>query len=281
MVPNQIVRMLNVFDFFGYNSGWSQLSKHKRNAYLIYAVHILVATFFIFYEFRMAKIYFSRMILSEAISECLQYTAALYTYWMIIFDSFFHHQTHKQFWNTVHYIDQHFHDQIDFHFRSYMIKFIVFLIKTMLSVVIRMMGNSFAGFEIDTPFVTLFTICDFRMFYYLFCLEVVYFQLEMIELKSERLKSSLHPNHGEISKRRTYRSIAHFDIISCKSQHMKWIRDYFHCVHEMVCLLNKIFGWSNVATISLCFCFLLTEIYWYYVHYDVSFLYKFSESFWT
>lgn len=276
MVPIQIIRMLNVFDCFGYNSGWSRVSKRKRNSYLISAVHSLVATFFVFYEFRLAKIYYSRMILSEAISECLQYTAALYTYWLIIFDSCFLHHTHKQFWDTVDYIDQHFYDQIEFTLRSYMMKFIIFLIKTMISVVVRMMGNSFAGFEIDTPYVVLFTICDLRMFYYLFCLEIVYFQLKVIELKSEKIKSLLNPkNHGEIRK---MRHSAHIGIVSSKSQHMKWIRDYSHCVHEMVCLLNKIFGWSNVATISLCFCFLLTEIYWYYVHHDVSFLYKFSES---
>lgn len=276
MIPTQILRMLNLFDLNGYNSGCSKLSKNKRYAYAIYVVHISVAAFLSMYIFHMATKYFARLKLSEAISECLQFTAALYTYWLIIFDSILHCQTHERFWSTLQLIDKNFCTQTKMTLRNYFAKLIIYLIKTIITVVVRLMGNSFASFDIDAPYVIIFIICDVRMFYYLFCLEIVHFQLEMIETESEKLKTTVE--RKIIESRRCRRSEVRNAIASTKFQQMKWMREYLHCVHEMVCLANQIFGWSNVAAISLCFCLLLTEIHWYYNNIGTTFTYKFSRS---
>lgn len=139
----------------------------------------------------------------------------------------------------------------DFTLRNYMIKLSLFALKVAVTFAIRLFGHSMQKFEIDAPYVILFTLCEIRMFYYLLCLEIVNGQLKMIALRSQAIVDG---------------------AICCDTeqvqQQLKWIRQYFSHVHSMTCHLNNIFGWSNVTAISFSFCFILTELNWYYVHFE-------------
>lgn len=265
--------MLSLFDLNGYNSGCSHLS--KRYTIHIFIVHFVMVTLLTMSIFHLKTKYFVKLKTSEAISEVLQFTFALCSYWLIILDSICHRQIHQQFWDTFQQIDQYFCAQTNLDLRNYLIKCMIFLIKTIVTIGIRLMGHSFAGFDLDAPYVIIFIICDIRMFYYLFCLEVLHFQFKIIETETETIKATFHSgmNRDSISHR------SKKGRKNAKLQRMKWIREYFHCSYEMVCNLNKIFGWSNVAEISFCFCFLLTEIYWFYNHQGTTFLFKFSKCF--
>lgn len=260
MLPNQVLNLLNFFDIFGYNSGYSHISKHQRVVNFLYFVHISIATVFVAYEFRLLSIYYFKLKLAEAFSECLQYTVALYTYWSIIFDSFVSRQTHTRFWNIVERLEQQKHicccscncGNSTFTLRNYLIKLSLFGLKIGITCAIRLGGYSMQKFEIDAPYVVLFTLCEIRMFYYLLCLEIVHVQLKMIERKC--------------------RCVVKDETICCNIEdlrmHLKWIRQYFGNVHDMIDHLNVIFGWSNVTAISFSFCFILTELNWYYVHFE-------------
>lgn len=65
-----------------------------------------------------------------------------------------------------------------------MIKFSLFGLKTLVTILVRFGGNWMAQFEIDASYVIIFTLCEIRMFYYLLCLEIVHIQLKMIEMES-------------------------------------------------------------------------------------------------
>lgn len=258
MLPHQVLHLLSFFDFFGYNSGWSRLSRNHRIANIFYIIHIFSAAVFVAYGFRLITIYYLKLKFAEAISECLQYTAALYTYLSIIFDSFVYRRTHARFWQMF----EHLHQQqkiacscngrpFDFAHRNYMIKLSLFGLKVAVTCAIRLGGHSMQKFEIDAPYVCLFTVCEIRMFYYLLCLEIVNGQLKMVAMKCQWIVNGFNCCDAEHVQQR-----------------LKNIRQNVGSVHSMVCHLNNIFGWSNFTAISFSFCFILTELNWYYVHFE-------------
>lgn len=269
MLPSEMVFILNFFDICGFNSGSSKLSETQKIAYLIYFVHISMATILTFYEFCLVDDYYSLLGLSEAISESVQYSTALYTYWLIIFDSIVHRRAHKHFWIVLQRIDTSFSCQPIRSIRIYIVKIVIFSMKTVLVMVIRLTIGTMVGLTIDFAYITLFVICEIRIFYYLLCLEVLHFQLKVVENEVKIMMTILN-----VSNFRKHQSACY----SFELERLKWIRGYIHCVYKMMDLLNQIFGWSHVAGISFCFYYLLTESNWLYIHFrELSHIHRFRK----
>lgn len=161
MLPKQVVNILNVFDAFGFNSGTSDLSKNLVFIYIVYAIHLLMALVLTLFEFRLMTEYYPLLGLTEAISESLQYSAALNTYWLIILDSILHRKSHQCFWQVLQQIDKYFSCQPNSVIQSYMLKFCVYFMKTISIMVIRLFISSFVDFTVDFDTVRFecFTIC--------------------------------------------------------------------------------------------------------------------------
>lgn len=263
MLPQQIYHILVFFDAFGFNSGSTHLSKYQK---IIYLAHILLAMMFVLLEIKIIFEYYPLLALTESISEFLQYFAALSTYWLTIFDSVLQQRNHRHFWLILERIDISFCGQQSFKFRNYLVKFIVYSIKTVVVIVLRLVFSLLIISVIaDLAYTFLPIICEIRMFYYLFCLEVIHYQLNMVEKEL-------------IVMQRSFNVIAPNQLFQCsilkaspfytlELQRLKWIRDYFHCIYTMIDLLNNIFGWSHVAAISYCFYYTLTEINWLYLNF--------------
>lgn len=252
--------MLTIFDVCGgCNSGLSKLSRYRN---CIYFLHSSLAIVLIWYTTRLVEIYYSKILLLEAISECLQYITALSTYCLIIFDSMVFHREHRAFWAILQQIDGSYNSQTEITFRSYMVKFGAYLLKTILFSTLRLC-TPIVSFDVDAAYIYLFTICEVRIFYYIFCVEILNFQLNAID-------QELHE------------TVAVDTVLAAPFPRFGWIRAYSHTIHKMSRLLNKVFGWSNVSTISFCFFFLLTEIHWFYIHYKTMLdIYKICNYFWS
>lgn len=274
MLPNQVVHILNFFDLIGgFNSGTSDISKNLEATYVVYAIHVSLAVVLTLFEFHLMADYYPSLGLTEAISESLQYSAALYTYWLIILDSLLHRRAHQHFWEVLQQIDEYFSCQRNSVIHSYLLKLCVYFLKTLSIMVIRLFINSFVDFTVDFAYISLFIVCEIRMFYYLFCLEILHFQMKMVEDEVKIMMKIL--NLANIRRNQAL----NIDVISaCYSfemQRLKWIRGYFHCVYKMMYLLNEIFGWSHVAAISFCFYYILTESNWFYIHFrEISFTHR-------
>lgn len=109
-------------------------------------------------------------------------------------------------------------------------------------------------------------VCYMRVFYYLFCVELIKLQLKCIEnetkVKLDELKES-NLNECEIFIRTEIQAIV---------QMLKKIRTNFHLIHELTYCTNESFGWSNVATILWCFYQILGNLNWVCISYaDFSF----------
>lgn len=273
MLPKQVVHILNVFDACGFNSGTSKLSKNLVFIYIVHAIHLSMALVLTLFEFHLMTEYYPSLGLTEAISESLQYSAALNTYWLIILDSIIHRKSHQDFWQVLQQIDEYFYCQPNSVIRSYMLKFCVYFMKTISIMVIRLFISSFVDFIVDFAYIALFIICEIRMFYYLFCLEVLHFQMKMVENEVKIMMKIL--NLANIKRNKSL----NIDVISAsyafEQQRLKWIRGYFHCVYKMMYLLNEVFGWSHVSGISFCFYYILTESNWFYIHFrEISYTHR-------
>lgn len=276
MLPTQIVFILNFFDFCGFNSGSSRLSQRPQITYIIYSMHILMAIILTLFEYRLMDVYYPLLSLSEAISESLQYSAALYTYWIIILDSVVHRRAHRHFWTVLQRIDRCFSCQPKRDISGYTTKLIIYALKTLCVIVIRLTVSSFVGFSVDLAYMILYMICEARMFYYLFCLEVLYLQLQIVEDEIIMMMTTLKASTSRESQKQR------IDVISvCYSfelQRLRWIRGYFQCAHKMMDLLNQIFGWSHVAGITCCFYYILSESNWLYIHFcELSLIHRFGK----
>lgn len=258
MLPVRMERMLTFFDVFGYNTGSSQLSRRREIAYSIYFVHFSMAIFFsssIFYSIFKLLPY---MTFIERLNHLFQYSTAIFTYWFIIFDSMNRWKKHRQFWTILRRIDKLFYSQTNLSIRVYLIKFIQYILTTFTAVVMSLVKENPSTAHYIWTFINVFVVkqCQIRIFYYIFCLEVVFLQLCAIE--DELLQMN---QLSELSD-------SNVDLFR-----FQWIRGYYNCIFEMTNLLNEIFDWSHVAAVSFCFYLLLTEMNWFWANFQrLSFL---------
>lgn len=252
MLPNRIIRILNFFDIFGYNSGTSKLTKNRRVAHFICFVHILLVFVFAWCKVRLILKLIHAMRWVEFFNQMLKYSAALYTFWLVIFDAIFQQRSHRHFWKILQMINAHFAPQNTVNIVPYMRKFVVFFSITISSILIFYFSTKAHNRTIDVRapvfmnFIILIRLCQLRVFYYVFCVEMVDCQLKMIKNKLKSVKSQMN--------------------FSSTMRDFHWIRGYFHCVYEMATHLNEMFGWSHVAAVSFCFYLLLSDLNWFYFY---------------
>lgn len=258
MLPASVFQILHVFDVFGFNSGLTKFSLNPHLAHLIYIIHILFASFATLFIYAVIK-FISPKDFVEAVSELLQYLSVLFTYWLIIYDSFVNRHVNRKFWMNLKWIDAHVHSQSSLNFRSFIVQFMEFFPIKMCMVVVVIVCN-IDSFKIDFMYNFLFKIVHMRSFYYLFCLEILTFQLEQIETELQSVSSVI--NIPKLHALNIRESIYTFEL-----KRLKWIRDYVRCAHEMTADLNRIFGWSHVATILSSFYLLLSQLNWSYAHF--------------
>lgn len=187
MLPNQIVYILNFFDVFGYNSGLSQIPSNISVTYIIKLLHISIAIFCMWCISHLITEYYSFLPPVEAITETMQYSTALCTYLLFIFDSIVNRGANQRFWNILKQVIEDSNKRYEFSLKNYIKKLTIYGIKVVLILIIRISEDPFINIKIDAAYEILFRICEIRMFYSLFCFEIVYIQLEIIERECKEI----------------------------------------------------------------------------------------------
>lgn len=254
MFPKQVKYVLTFFDVFGYNSGSSKLSNRRETANSICFLHFLFALFFTCFTFYLKFRLSPHTQLVELLNHLLQYSSTIYMYWFTIWDSFHNWHEHYRFWEIYRKINKSFQSQRNFACRLFMLKIFSIILTTILSLSIYFLTVKSSAepiTEILAINIILNKLCEIRIFYYLFCLEVIHFQLKSIEIVLKKMckQVNLPPDSN------VYR--------------FKWVQQYYHCVYEMAELSNYIFNWSQVAAVSFCFYTLLTDLNWIFIHFNV------------
>lgn len=239
MLPEKTKFVLTYFDACGFNSGFSRLSNSRKTFHRTNILHILMAVFFTLYKIR----FIIRILTMDSvriINFVIQYSAALYTIWSIVFDSHFQKREHWHFWEVLQKIDEHYSSQNSFTFKYFSCKFLLCFSTSALAILMIVFFGDLSKSEVVFMYIFLIKICEARVFYYIFCLEVLQFQLKTIENSLTNNRSSLH--------------------------RLKRIREYYQYIYEMGSLLNNIFGLSQVTANLFCFYFFLADLNWIYIN---------------
>lgn len=252
MLPRQLESFLWFFDLFFYSES-SKWFHRRRTIQIIRAVHFLLAASytlfqFVFFNF-LYSLYNSGWI--ESINEMVESLASILTYYLIILDDNVHHCVHKHFWTRVHQIDESFCCQSNFTLRSFYVKFFRFILATTIELMTFIYDQNASELYVYYICASLIKICQIRVLYYIFCLEVVRYQMANIQREFETMKTI---TVIERSKVRTLSLLEH--------QRLKWVRSYFHSIHTMV---NETFGWSQALGIPYCCLCLFAELNIFYM----------------
>lgn len=248
MLPNQIRYILNFADVFGYNSGISKLSRNQRNAQLIYFVHVAMAIFYAYYLTIYTINYPSELPPIEMVNTALQYFSAFFAYLFVVFDSVFYGCQHRSFWQHFGRVNKLHADFYEYSSFCLILKFTIYVAVRFVCLLAFVIENdNISDLAIFLFLITLLVkICEMRVFYYIFCVDVLHSRLKAIdnELKSIERKNSVRISSSEIKR----------------------IRTRYNSIFEMSNLLNEVFGLSQVTAISYCFYIVLTEINYLLAH---------------
>lgn len=245
MFPTKVLYFLNFFDIFGYNSGSSKISSNQKCACFIYIVHILLA---VFYTFDSVRFYaaFSTLLPIETINAAIQLLTVLYCFWLIIRDSIFYRKEHQIFWKTFEKLYEFFPHSCNSNFGHIVFKIVEHSIITTLCMIVTVIYNGFLYGEIVIPYNLLIKMCEFRSFYYVFCVEVLYNQIKTIKVALTQKKS----------KTRFWSN----------SNGFHWVREYYSSIYNMAQCLNTVFGMSQVGAIMYLIYMLLSNLNWLQAH---------------
>lgn len=244
--------MLIFFDALGVSSGSTKLSKKRTLNELIRLLYISIISFLTVFKFCFMFGFFSSHQVTDLINEVIQFSAPLYTCWLIILESLIQQRFHKQFWETIANIYRCNCTRAQYDCRRFILKLVEFFAVTITAVFVGYGMSAAAHYIIVIAYTILIKIFHLRIFYYLFCLDVVNFELNMIKLNIETIENDADTTNETLNER----SKAEF----------KWFRKYFHSAYEMVTNLNQTFGWSHLSAIPCCFYLLSTDFNWIYAH---------------
>lgn len=251
MLPSHIVRVLTFFDLWCYNTGASALSNRRKLRVLILFLHIAMAALITVCQFYLMIELVQLVGVIRMINETIQYGTAVCTCWLIILDAFLFRNEHRIFWSKLQRIDSNFCKQTS-SFCKYLFILIEFFPITISIYVFSNFLKSFASSEVILAYLAVIVLSNMRIFYYIFCLDTIHNQLCSVGSELKALKRTLNQKMTR--------------TLHVHNKQLKQIRDFHHCVKEMVDLLNEVFGWSQVAAVLFCFCAIVTDMNWVYAY---------------
>lgn len=242
---------------------WSSKAWHQKLSHFIFVVHILFGILFTYYLLDIKSWYILYLSLKnvpisrkfEMLNEVSQFACAIISYWIITIESYAQRKNQQRFWQILQSIDLHFAQHNRINFRSFLIKFYGYFLCYFLII-----AHFFEETISDGAIASLWTFCQIRIFHYLFYVELIKLELEIV-------------NHESKQMFETFKGRFSWDI---NAQNMKiklfvrrrfiWLREYCQLVQELINNSNSIFGCSNLSTILYIFNLLLTNLMWMYTN---------------
>lgn len=181
------------------------------------------------------------MSLIEMINSTFQHTSALYFYLLIVMDSILYKQDHWIFWKTLQKITGFYLHRRNYTFGHLILKLMVHLFTASCCFCVFALFMK-QLYEYTYVYLLLMKMCQIRIFYYIFCVEILYDQMQSISNELRKNK-----------KDKTF---------WLQSNGLRKIRINYSHIHGMTNCLTQVFGLSQVAAISYSFYMLLTDINW-------------------
>lgn len=247
------------FDCWGFCTGF-QTTKRYDECYLVIFVLHIVMDFFAGWSI---IVFLKRPTLDTLglVNDVIKLGSILFVCFLSITESYFKRKTQRIFWLAFQKIEQSYRTKQSYQLQSYLKKFAFFVITSMVSsaYLLSFMYHHPDSIFMENPdfwftyeFVT--KLYQNRVLYYIFYLELVENELQMIEAMAENVAQS---GRYFTNSTNNYQTLNHED-------NLKRICEYYQLTRELSEELNLVFGWSNAVTILFSFALILTESNWVY-----------------
>lgn len=247
--------LLFYFDLSGFCTEFRKSLNQRVFDSLIFLLHIILVSIFSV----SILAYLTRLSADKlgTLNDTLKLYGILVVYWLSIFESFIQRPSQRKFWFTVDKIDKRFCSHRYVCFKSYICKFILCYVISIL----MHLNYVYRLFVVKHSELYFFWLCytalvlfyTNRLFYYLFYLEFIKYELKVIDQEISLILIS-------------YRNV-HNVVPSLKKFHQnrfKWTRNYFESIYDLCSTTNSIFSWANVGNVLLPFLIFLADTNWFY-----------------
>lgn len=248
-------RLLLYFDLWGFSTRFNKLTKQLKFSLFFFVLHIILASISSYLIFK----YLLRPNDDTlgTLNDLIKFVVMITSYWLSIVELFFKRKTQDRIWRQVEYIDQHFCCHRQFSRASYMFKlkmyfglagvgYFVFMYSLCLKT-----GTKYLYFWF--PYIFVMVSFQNRSFYYIFYLEFVAYELQMVCREVNEMMKALARNH--LGLRNVFAE-------KFQRKRFRWMRGYFESIHNLCQTLNVLFGFSNVASILLAFFIVIADMNW-------------------
>lgn len=251
--------LFRYFDIFSFCTEYQPTKGYSQFVQGIFAFHIISATL----STVSIVLYMNRPMLDDLgkANDMIKFVAGLLVYWTSIFEMHSNRPAQRRFWQRLNDIDRQCCSHRSLIRLRYLVK-ILFVLIIMLYIVcmhfrkVVVCGIDYLYFFYSYELI-LFIFLN-RAFYYLFYVELIKCELEIIEneLKLTKKMNSNAANQRLYRKLRTHR---YFEY-----ERFKWTRVYYRMICGISVHLNETFGWSNGLTILYAFQLTLTDANWFF-----------------
>lgn len=262
MYPKWIFYFSRYFDLLGFCTGVSaKSSQHPKSVHFIFMFHIVQITILTVQAIEfLTRAGSSGNNKLGTINDDLKNITTLLIYWSSIFELYLKRDTQKEFWRRFNEIDEHYcsHRRFflrDFVFHTIFRNLIVAAVLTEYSVRVvftKYFNVIFVEFWVVFIVLTMFSLN--RLFYYLFYIELILYELKMIE---REVNEVVRVNRMKLKSRLEVHKFTKFHRMR-----FEWIRQYYQLMWEMTLYVNEVFAWSNLPTILLPFQYILGDANW-------------------
>lgn len=251
--------ILMYFALCGYNPELYKARTLQVITHIIFVCQILLAIFFSYKLFEFQYWLEFKKTKLGMINDVSEYLFALTTQWIVIIDSYIRRSTQRNFWQIFKHIDQKYHQHNSVQLGGYWVKFFEHFIFYVLFL-FYILTDGFENSETTVSFMLVLVLNRNRVFYFLFYLELVYFELRNVEKEAKQMSKV-----GKIEFFRKFRNqtsnIKRFEL-----DRMKYLREYYQSIYELSSHINSIFGRSNIVTV-LCHLFVFVcDCNWMYLY---------------
>lgn len=248
MFSKWIDLLFKFFDICGFHTELFCLN--KKTSVKIFVLHNLwVFTLTIFILLASSQPIILTEALAYSVNYLLQNVNGMFTYWVIIVESYFQRKNQQKFWQIYKQV-YHYRKVGRSFLRTFSIKFahffIVITIIQMYFVLyfVSVNGNQFIFFRI--AYFCYVAMYQCRSFYYILYLELIKYELMRIKCEVKQITIG----------RNDYKREKSLEI------HIKNINRYYQLIYALTDRINDTFGWSNFTTVIYCFHLPLTDFNW-------------------
>lgn len=249
---SSFAKFLFYFDLWGSMSQFNKSANQSHSSFLIFSLHILLASI-------------SSVIIIEYLlrptgdelgtaNDTFKFIAFVLTYWLSIFELYLKRRTQNGIWELMSHIDRQLCSHHNFILAKYNIKFAAYSIAVIL-INLSYLHRILSAHQVNyvhfwTVYVLMELMLQHRSFYYLFYLELIAYELQIIQNELDKINECT--NHPDEFIQKFHRN------------RFKWVRQYYDSIHELCTIIHNVFSWSHVAVLLLPFHTILLDINWMY-----------------